>query len=290
MKNTTNLTSVNVYIEQLTFTRFLAVITVVTYHFGYTYYPLNIYPWSNLFLLGPISVCYFFTLSGFIMSVNYYETGIDKFDKYKFWKIRIARISPVYLLALFIIFPTTYRLGNNDVAGLLLNISMLQAWIPPYPLTYNFPGWSLSVEAFFYLIFPFLLILIRKYGFKDIFLATVIIWTISQILHIYALNNFHPVFPSKEYDIIYYNPLTHLNTFIIGVVGGVYYVHNRHIMRSKRQFNSIALWTCILIICSVLLCRHRFSEYLGFTLALENGLISPLFIIFIIFFSLETKY
>jgi peptidoglycan/LPS O-acetylase OafA/YrhL len=276
-----------VYIKQLTFTRFLAVITVVTYHFGYSYYPLNTYPWSNLFLLGPISVCYFFTLSGFIMSVVYYNPDSNSFDKYKYYKTRIARIFPVYFLALLLIFPKVYGTGNNDVAGLLLNILMLHAWVPPYPITYNFPGWSLSVEAFFYLVFPYSLLIMGRFRLKYVLLFAVIFWMFSQLLHIYVLNNYYSNFPSTAYDIIFYNPLTHLNTFIIGVAGGVIFLQQRHKMRCKASFNFIILLVSVLLIISILLFRHRFQELTGFRMVFENGLLAPLFIVFIIFLSLD---
>src|SRR5260370_17875922 len=43
-----------------------------------------------------------------------------------------------------------------------LVLSLLQAWVPPAALTWNAVAWSLPVEAFFYFLFPFfLLVLVR---------------------------------------------------------------------------------------------------------------------------------
>jgi len=37
------------------------------------------------------------------------------------------------------------RHASFDPVGIVLNSLFLQAWIPPYPLSINSPGWSLSV-------------------------------------------------------------------------------------------------------------------------------------------------
>jgi peptidoglycan/LPS O-acetylase OafA/YrhL len=39
-----------------------------------------------------------------------------------------------------------------------LVVTLLQAWVPPAALTWNPVAWSLSVEALFCLLFPFLLL------------------------------------------------------------------------------------------------------------------------------------
>jgi len=163
-------------LDQITFTRFIAALTVVFFHYGQSIFPANVsFLYENV-TAGPIAVGYFYVLSGFIMAIAYYQTDkIQKgnFNKAKYWIARFARIYPVYLLALLIIAAAKFKTLGEDWASLPLHLSLLQSWIPGYPITLNTPGWSLSVEAFFYLCFPFLLIWIYKHGIKSLTLFAV---------------------------------------------------------------------------------------------------------------------
>lgn len=152
-------------LDQITFTRFIAALTVVFFHYGQAVFPANIpFLFENV-TAGPIAVGYFYVLSGFIMSIAYYQMDVanrGKFNKLKYWVARFARIYPVYLIALLIIVAAKYKTLGEDWDVFLSHIFLVQSWIPGYPITLNTPGWSLSVEAFFYLCFPFLIFWVYK--------------------------------------------------------------------------------------------------------------------------------
>ena len=71
----------------------------------------------------------------------------------------------MYLVALLIsLGPFVYSAFVSEIIsrkvfflGLACVPLFLQAWLPPVALAWNIPAWSLSVEAFFYAIFPFAL-------------------------------------------------------------------------------------------------------------------------------------
>ena len=92
-------------IDQLTFTRFVAAMTVVFFHFGGNISYLNQEPWSALLRAGNISVSYFFTLSGFIMAIAYYSLDNKMVDKARYAVARFARIYPIYLVGLLLMVP-----------------------------------------------------------------------------------------------------------------------------------------------------------------------------------------
>jgi len=146
-------------LDQITFTRFVAALTVVFFHYGQQVFPASVPFLHDNIIAGPIAVGYFYVLSGFIMAIAYYRpesdfSDIEPINRRKYWIARVARIYPVYILALLIIVAAKYKTVIDQPELLPLHLTMLQAWIPGYPITLNTPGWSLSVEAFFYLCFP----------------------------------------------------------------------------------------------------------------------------------------
>jgi len=60
-------------INQITFTRFIAALSVVFFHYGSHTLPSSL-PWlKESITAGPIAVNYFYVLSGFIMAIAYYQ-------------------------------------------------------------------------------------------------------------------------------------------------------------------------------------------------------------------------
>ena len=151
-----------------------------------------LYPYLKAFLvLGDYAVNIFIMISGFVIT----SLILEKHESYKVYiSRRFLRIYPVYLLCLIIgVFASEYyadvmmahpwgaqsmpteRLaesmasldGNGYLYHILAHLSLLHGAIPNnilYDSQYMFlaPAWSLSLEWQFYLIAPFLIVLIRK--------------------------------------------------------------------------------------------------------------------------------
>jgi len=275
-------------LDHLTFTRFIAALSVVIFHYGSTTTPFDIAPFSHVFQAGPIAVSYFYSLSGFIMAIAYYRPDKPDFNKRKYWLARFARIYPVYLLALLLVFAANYKDLEDGSSALLLNLSLLQAWIPGYPLSLNSPGWSLSVEAFFYLCLPFLILYAYRAGIKKLVWFSVILWLGTQILHTALLNSSAYEPHNHLHDFIYYNPLMHINTFLIGLVGGIFFKKNYHYLQSQQAPNQLLLLSSFVLICLLIIIQATFEENYGFNIDLTNGLIAPLSLVFIIALSCDT--
>lgn len=275
-------------LDQITFTRFIAALTVVFFHYGQSVFPANIpFLFENV-TAGPIAVGYFYVLSGFIMAIAYYkndETQRVEFNKTKYWIARFARIYPVYLLALLIIAAAKFKTLGQDWETLPLHLLLFQSWIPGYPITLNTPGWSLSVEAFFYLCFPFLLAWIYKRGIKSLTIFAVILWLITQIVLLVQLNSEAYAPKSLLHDAIYYNPLMHVNQFVLGLVCGVFFKNARGNNTNNSQNNNTGLWLLLSFIVMFLLIwgRPHLEGLLGIKLAFTNGLLAPVFLAIIIF-------
>src|SRR5262249_51526881 len=104
---------------------------------------------------GPMAVSVFFLLSGFVLAYTYAQEA--KLDARSFLFARFARIYPVYLLGLLIITVDAYLSGQvSSLQNWLLQAALLHDWTTAR-FDWNDPSWSLSAEAFFYAVFPFLI-------------------------------------------------------------------------------------------------------------------------------------
>lgn len=263
--------------EQLTFTRFIAAIAIVAFHYGRNAYPLDHKSLFYFIEKANLGVSYFFTLSGFVMIIAYWEKS--NIDSWQYLKRRFARIYPVYFLSLALLY-INFLLTNKyiDYQALALNIFFLQSWFPGKTLAFNFPAWSLSVEFFFYALFP--LIFNRIYKTEKIKyygIAIIIIWLVSQLfLHWFVYSKFYEGFPSKSFEFVFNFPLLHLNEFLIGSLAGI--ILMTRFNKYKKNYD----WQVLLALVTVPIILKYYPNLLY-----ENGLLAPLFAILIFLISIN---
>lgn len=266
-------------IEQLTFTRFIAAFLIVIFHFGKKS-PLfdNNYV-GFIISQSNIGVSYFFVLSGFVMMVAYYNRKEINFFSYM--KNRFARIYPVYFLAICIAFLGYFLVNEINWDDLFLNILMIQTWILGKSQVFNPPAWSLSVELFFYLLFP---LLFNKY-FKKVSLRKMIIqvllfWLSSQIIYHLCLSNEIMGLLNTESD-TYFKciPLLHLNQFIVGMLGG--YIFMKYLTNIK--YNTDVF---LISLAGVLIIILKYNS----TVNLHNGALAIIYVIFLLLLSINNGY
>lgn len=186
-------------LEALTGARFCAAASVLLMHFAVVdALGARDGSWHGQWLsfwvtTGGAGVGFFFVLSGFVLAHTYasafasetyprHATGLQRNARLHFWHARAARIYPTYLAALLFTTASALwlgRLGSSPWAecrlascGIpwLLSLVPVQAWFPDVHIQqlWNAPGWSIAAEAFFYLLFPFLvtpvLACVRRWG------------------------------------------------------------------------------------------------------------------------------
>ncbi len=150
----------------LTSLRFFAALYVVLHHSLRNPFPsiTDATIVGRLQRFGFSSVTFFFVLSGYILAMVYLRDG-HRLDRRRFWMARIARIYPLYLATLLLDVPNLllYRMDRYGLHAAVSktavtffgNCLLLQEWFPRLH-GLDFPNWSISVEAVFYLAFPWL--------------------------------------------------------------------------------------------------------------------------------------
>jgi peptidoglycan/LPS O-acetylase OafA/YrhL len=230
-------------IPMLTSLRFFAALHVVLFHLQATRIAFMSGPLSGFAGIGYTGVSMFFVLSGFILVYTY--AGRDTQPK-QFYRARFARIYPAYAFSLLLtapfflagmyIFKVPFLLwaaGHPEWAVFLV-LLLLQAWVPPAALSWNAVAWSLSVEAFFYLLFPFLLPRFEKRSNKQLFGLLAIFWiaglavSVSYVLlrpdHLASADS--NVLNSWWLNLVKFNPLARLPEFLIGMACGTLFLRN----------------------------------------------------------------
>lgn len=153
----------------LTSIRFFAAGIVLLFHFGAGFLHRIGMPSIvvQFFQNGYLGVSLFFVLSGFIISYAHQMDSFTPRTLANYGVSRIARIYPVYLLALSMALPLLP--GSLSPFGVASVLTMVQSWAPPESprgFTWIMQAWTLSVEAFFYILFPLLWSVVRKVSSK----------------------------------------------------------------------------------------------------------------------------
>ncbi|MEI7557278.1 acyltransferase, partial [Candidatus Chlorohelix sp.] len=221
--------------------RFIAALMVLFVHLPIERdWPLYFY---SLIRNSFIGVSLFFVLSGFILCYTYYpilQKGL-KGRLWNFWVARFARIYPVYLLTLLL---SLFLKNSFAVAGpfySLLHLLGLHTYIsdPYYFILFNVPSWSVSVEIFFYMLFPFLLYLVIRY-LKTVPLLLLtgagllaIQFSLLLLARGWSFND--------QYHIFYYTGPGRLCEFLMGILAGKLFLLWRYRPVSKRELRWVSL-------------------------------------------------
>lgn len=261
-------------IDQITFSRFIAAVAIVIYHYGQgTDLFSNEYV-SLLIHKAYIGVSYFFILSGFVMIIAYHKRG--QVNIFGYLKNRLARVYPVYILSIVILLLlTSFR--NLNLQNLLYYFLMVQSWIPEKATALNYPAWSISVEWLFYLLFPLLLNKVYlKTNLKQITVWIVLFWVVSQA-YFYLITQ--EIITSPLYSIkdIHYHPIMHLNEFLAGNLAGLYFLNMVKKNTIKHYYVEIITLITVLILSLIFFQKFNF----------HNGILTLILVPLIIFMSLS---
>ncbi len=221
----------------LTTLRFFAAIFVFTFHIHLAF-PLAAAgtPSAQLLDRGAVGMSIFFILSGFVLAVRYAE-GVGHLKDYAY--SRFIRIYPVYAAAAVCTLPLLINSveASPIIAGeinriwqyvfiVVAGIFMVQAWIPELFKFWNNGGsWSISVEAFFYALFPALIFGFRLLGTRGLFICA----ALSTAFAAYIGMSTFMLVAENYFTVFYAIPIFRLPEFVVGIVCGVLYTRGARI-------------------------------------------------------------
>jgi peptidoglycan/LPS O-acetylase OafA/YrhL len=168
----------------------------------------------KLFNPGVTGVMFFFVLSGFVLSWSHRDGDTPR----SFYRRRFARIYP-NLVALVTIAALLNRLHGVRVSWRLVAVTLLLllAWFPREDIYFGFTAvaWTLSVEAFFYAVFPWAYrVLARTSTSRRRALLLVLIASIA----LRALAFTATPEGSTAFWLLYIFPVARLPEFLLGAV------------------------------------------------------------------------
>jgi peptidoglycan/LPS O-acetylase OafA/YrhL len=262
----------------LTGIRCFAALNLVFFHFAD---PHSFGPLSPVVNGGYISVSFFLMLSGFILTYNYADRAQrGALTARSFWSARFSRLYPVYafslLLSVGMLAQEVHAHTRLDFGlGLVLTPLLLQGWHPALSTFWNTPAWTMSTEAFFYLLFPWLITRRRPRQTRTMLLILVSVWLCSLVLPgLYMYFNPDGDLHPDRYSVgiwmrsLKFMPLQHLFSFLFGMTLGFLNEKIRPESRKRLALGIFAFVALYLLLCV--------GDHLPYAM-MHDGLLMPLF-------------
>lgn len=187
------------FIPQLDSFRFFAVLLVMISHW---------LPKYDFLPFAPYGVIFFFVLSGYLITSNllYLKQSIDKGElsipsalKY-FYIRRTLRIFPLYYLVIALAYLFIRPLFEGHIlwyVTYLPNFLIFRQQYWPDMLSHF---WSLGVEEQFYLLWPFLIFLVKEQRLRHLFIFIILLSITFKVFVYFDHTSYGTVLPWANFD------------------------------------------------------------------------------------------
>lgn len=195
---------------------------------------------------GPGGVSFFIVLSGFLLTVKYYdvENIVTIKENLRFMIGKVKYLFPLHLITGILCVPFILKdngliwgegVNNLDVVIkvgviLLCNIFLIQSYIPITVVYFslNAVSWYLSDCTFFWFIFRYVIKVIKY--FKNKIFYIIIPICLFQIMMCLLLKS-----PLLVHAVLYINPIYRSLDFVIGCIAGYFYLTSLGRLLSERS-------------------------------------------------------
>ncbi len=199
-------------------------------------------PLLSIILEGHTAVALFMVLSGFVFTVGAYKKEISY---PKFLLNRFLRTYPLFLLLLFTgiaSFPKHFNL----LSFLQTVLALANANSAISLNSFSAMFWTIAIEWQFYLIFPFLLIILNKKGTNSIF-GIIAVFILMRILSF--------LFDSNIRDVSYWTIIGRSDQFLAGMLIAVIYKND-----FSQKFRKILPFCFIVALTMVFYSSYWFNQ------------------------------
>jgi len=142
-----------------------------------------------LTMAGNMALSSFFVLSGFVLTLTTREgTSLANFCAK-----RVGKLYPVYFVTSALAIIAILLIGMPISAeNIVLHLGLLQSWVPYQEIYHgvNPVTWSLSTEAFFYVLFPLSLFLLRRLSTRALGIMLAVAVFLEFALPLYVMRYF----------------------------------------------------------------------------------------------------
>ncbi|QXW26501.1 acyltransferase [Acinetobacter johnsonii] len=197
-------------IKPLTSLRFFFALFVLLSHLSFLKGDDNYrHIFESIFAEGFLGVSFFFILSGFILAYNYENKFAEKrITKKEFFIARLAKIYPMHFVTMLAALILSSLIGGSG-KYVAQNVLLIQSFFPSEKIFFslNAPSWSISDEMFFYLLFPFILLLRQKAKLAIFATLFAIILMMNVLLS-----------EEQKHYWLYISPLIRFSDFLLGMM------------------------------------------------------------------------
>ncbi|MCG7531147.1 acyltransferase [Psychrobium sp. MM17-31] len=254
--------------------RGVAILMVIATHVG----PALQETATFLTVYGRMGVQLFFVISALTLCLSMESRSAERYPVGNFFIRRYFRIAPMYILGVFIYSPLVFDHFPNAESTLsfyLLHVTLLHGFSVDAFRAVVPGGWSIGVEFIFYLIFPALFFLLRKYNKRmhlwGIFAFFIVVSLLQNLYFQLELPSY-----SSLWKYGYWSPLNQLPVFIVGII--LY----RAIKERKNQLPIIShfiLFVCTTL-CTLIIWQLKPLFYVSFVPLMSAWSFYHLFFIF----------
>lgn len=216
--------------------------------------------------ISSVGMTLFFVLSGFVLWLNYaasFQTKPLSGALREFAVARFARLYPMYAVVVFGVLSFLMVARGVDLRSLGFILTMTQAWFPALGGTMMVAVvtslqhlWSISVEFFFYLLFPLACFGLRRVdrlptitflALLNLLVFAVAIWMFFN----YGSALLRAVAPSLRDGgmqwLSYYSPYLHISQFLAGCLAAMAYMRleTRKIVQRERAVVAVLFWLSV---------------------------------------------